>query len=211
VTVAARTDLQIGLEVDGVVVIPPGQFPAPEKLSYVDTVIKFSAGPDPDANVHADPQAVLGAPGAKPADRFVALGGGGRLTVGFAERDIVATGGNDVIVFVHPQDDQRRYRVEAFSVPARRWLPIGESIGVTQGFDLAVAGLNATRGIRIIDTSGRVIGPDRLPLSAPGVAVAAVGVRRVRPHRRYFGQWCWCCRWLLRVSPRFRDQAGGQG
>jgi hypothetical protein len=206
VTGPAGTDLSVGLQVDGVVVIPPAPFPVPDRLVFADQVIAFSPGPDPAANQHSDPQAALGTPAGKPAGVFTALGARGSLTVGVTGKDIVAAGGNDVMVFVPSQQPLRSYRVEAFSVPSRSWIPIGESVGVSQGFALLAGGLDATRGIRIVDTSGVVLGPDRRPLSDPGTGVTAVGFRKVRPHRRYFGEWCWCIRWLRGLlDPRPRS------
>jgi hypothetical protein len=203
VTGPAGTDLAVGLQVDGVEVIPPAPFPTPDRLVFADEVVGFAPGPDQTTNRHADPQAALGNPTGRPADRFVALGAAGTLTLAVSDRDIVARAdGNDVLVFVAAQQPPRSYRVEAYSVPDRRWVPLGSSVGFSEGFALSAAGLDATRGVRVIDTSGVVLGPDRRPLDDPGVGVAAVGFRAVRRHKRYLGPWCGPCRWLLGLLDR---------
>ena len=189
----------VTLRFDGNDVVSRHPVVRPEDLSYVNRVIRFSPGLFPDANQFADPAAALGTVVGKPADRFVALGAGGTLTLALEELDILARGDDDVTVFMPPEGERRSYEVLAFDVRARSWVPLGTSIGVTQGFGLAAAGLTATRGIRVRDTSGRARGDDRAPLSAPGVGVRGVGVRHVGGHRRYGGRWCWCLAWLRRL------------
>jgi hypothetical protein len=196
VGVVSGADLSIGLQAHGEVVVAPKPVPLERDLHFADEVVSFRPGPDRTANQQSDPADALGAPGSKPPGRFVSLGGNGVLTVAVRNCDIVAAGGNDVTVFVHRDTDPRSYRVEAYSVPDRSWRSLGESPGVTRSFDLGTAGLTATRAIRIADTSGRAVGADGVSLATPGVSVAAVGVRRIRRHRRAFGEWCWCWRFL---------------
>ena len=90
-----------------------------------------------------------------------------------------------------------RYRVEAYAVERRTWVSLGDSPGVTKSFSLHSSGVHATRGLRIVDTSHVAYDPAGAPMPDPGVAVAAVGVRTLRKHRRWFGPWCWCCRRLV--------------
>jgi hypothetical protein len=194
----------VGVQFDGQDVIPARPLPPLADLHYVDEVIRFNDGAIASANQHGDPQAVLGSIDGKPADTFVSLGAAGQLTVGFRRQVILATdGGDDITVFIQPDDDLRSYRLEAYSTEhrhdddddgyedhehgdRRHWVPLGDSIGVTQSFSLRAAGLESAPALRITDTSGRVRGADFNPLTTPGVSVRGVGVLRTgrdRPFR----------------------------
>ncbi len=191
----------VGVQFDGQDVIPARPVPPLAGLHYVDQVIRFRGGAIASANQHSDPQAVLGTVDGKPADTFVSLGAGGQLTVGFRQQVILAAdGGDDITVFIEPDDDLRAYRLEASSTEHRhedddngdddnghgdhrRWVPLGESIGVTQSFSLSAAGLEYTGALRITDTSGRARGADLNPLTTPGVSVRGVGVLKTGRER----------------------------
>jgi len=196
----------VGVQFDGQDVIPARPVPPLADLHYVDEVIRFDAGAIASANQHGDPQAVLGSIDGKPADTFLSLGAAGQLTVGFRRQVILATdGGDDITVFIQPDDDLRAYRLEAYSTEHRHeddgdeddghgdhehedhrhWVPLGESIGVTQSFGLRAAGLESTPALRITDTSGRARGTDLNPLTTPGVSVRGVGVLRTGRDRPF--------------------------
>ena len=188
----------VGVQFNGQDVIPARPVPPLADLHYVDEVIRFDAGAIASANQHSDPQAVLGSIDGKPAGTFVSLGAGGQLTVGFRRQVILADDdGDDITVLIQPDDDLRAYRLEAYSTEHRHedddedddngdddhghrdhrhWVPLGESIGVTQSFSLRAAGLEYTPALRITDTSGRARGADLNPLTTPGVSVRGVGV-----------------------------------
>lgn len=198
----------VGVQFNGQDVIPVRPVPPVADLHYVDEVIRFDAGAIASANQHNDPQAVLGSIDGKPAGTFVSLGAGGQLTVGFRRRVIVAEdGGDDITVFIQPDDDLRSYRLEAYSTEhrhddddddddnghdddnrhghRRHWVSLGESIGVTQSFSLRAAGLEHTPALRITDTSGRARGADLSPLTTPGVSVLGVGVLKTGRDRPF--------------------------
>jgi hypothetical protein len=185
----------VGLDYLGQTVVPIRPIPPLDDLYYVDEVLSFAPGVVREANAHADPAVALGTVAGKPSNQFVALGAAGRLAVAIRDHVIIATHHDDVTVFVHPEGDRRRYRVEAYDVRGRRWLSLGESPGVTQSFQLGTAGLDATRGIRIVDTSGRAKDVDGQPLTAPGACITGVGVVKIERHRRYGGRFCRWCRW----------------
>jgi hypothetical protein len=167
----------IGLSFGGADVITPKPTPALGDLHYVDHVISFEAGLIKDANTHADPHAALGTVVGKPADTFVALGAGGRLTVAVKHRIILPSRqGADITVIVHPDADLRSYRVEVFVPGFRKWVTIGESIGVTESFSLEAKHHPFALAIRVTDTSGHFRGTDLRPLAAPGVGIRGVGV-----------------------------------
>ena len=172
----------VGVQFDGQDVIPPRSVPPLADLHYVDEIIRFDAGAIASANQHSDPQAVLGSIDGKPAGTFVSLGAAGRLVVGFYWQVILAgDSGDDITVFIQPDADLRSYRVEAYSAEDMHgenghWVPLGESIGVTQSFSLRPARLESALALRITDTSGRARDGDLKPLSTPGVSVRGVGV-----------------------------------
>jgi hypothetical protein len=189
----------VGVQFDGQDVIPPRPLPPLAGLHYVDEVLGFDVGAIASANQHADPHAALGSIAGRPADQFVALGAGGKLGVAIRESVIVAAGGDDdITVFVQPEDDLRSYRVDVFDVWHRKWVHLGDSIGVTQAFGLRAAKLRDTRGIRITDTSGRARAADLSGLSAPGACITGVGVRKIEP-RREDDLFCLCRRFLWRL------------
>jgi hypothetical protein len=192
VTFDPGTTPSIGLQFGGNLVLVPAPMPAIGDLQYVDQVVTFEPGQIKDANQHADPNAALGTVVNKPADRFVSVGAGGRLTVAVHHRLIKACGDDDITVFVAPDADLRSYRVEAQSWTHKTWVLLGTSIGVTQSFSLKTARLRSTEAIRITDTSGRTRDANFKPLATPGVSVRGVGARKVgdRPRR--------CCRWRRR-------------
>jgi hypothetical protein len=177
VTFDPRTTPAIGLQFGGNLLLEPTPIPVIGDLKYVDRVVTFEPGQIKDANRHADPSAALGTVVNKPADRFVSLGAGGRLTVAVTDRVIKA--GGDITVFVAPDVDLRSYRVEAHSRAHETWVLLGTSIGVTQSFSLRKARLMSTEAIRITDTSGRVRDANFKPLPTPGVSVRGVGARTV--------------------------------
>ena len=196
----------VGVQFDGQDVIPARPVPPVADLHYVDEVIRFDAGAIAAANQHSDPQAVLGSVDGKPAGTFVSLGAGGQLTVGFRHRVILADDGDDITVFIQPDDDLRSYRLEAYSTEhrhhddddddnghddddghehRRHWVSLGESIGVTQSFSLGAAGLRHTPALRLIDTSGRARGADHKALITPGVSVGEIGALRTGRDRPF--------------------------
>lgn len=155
-------------------------FPAPALL-YPDQVISFRPGAIQAANQHADPQAALGSVAGQPAGTFTSLGAGGELVVGFDRHVILASddGDDEITVFVQPDADLRAYRVEAHSMALGRWMPLGESTGVTQSFGLHHARLRYTVALRITDMSGRTRDAALRPLTTPGVSVRGIGVLKI--------------------------------
>ena len=109
----------VGVQFNGQDVIPARPVPPLADLHYVDEVISFDAGAIASANQHSDPQAVLGSVEGKPAGTFVSLGAAGQLTVGFRRQVILADDGDDITVFIQPDDDLRAYRLEAYSTEHR--------------------------------------------------------------------------------------------
>lgn len=169
------------------VIVPTPPAPVGD-LKYVDRVFRFCPGVLEDANQHANPREALGSVVDKPADRFVALGAGGSLDVGFRDQVFVACGDDDVTVFVRPVGDPRAYRVEAYSVERRRWITLGESPGATQSFSLRRCGIRHALAIRVVDISGRAKGANGVPLSDPGVNIRGIGALKTKhlflPHDR---------------------------
>ncbi|MFD0522071.1 vWA domain-containing protein [Paractinoplanes durhamensis] len=204
ITFPPGTAPSVGLESLGEPVVTVRPIPPLDDLYFVDEVLSFTPGAIKDANTHADPAAALGTVVAKPTNQFLALGGHGRLTVAIRDHAIVATRSHDdVTVFVDPGHEGRGYRVEAFDVRAKRWVPLGESPGLTQSFRLRDAGLDATRGIRVTDTSGRIRDDAGLPLTSPGACLTGVGVLKIERHVPYGGRFCrWCSWWRWWPAPR---------
>jgi hypothetical protein len=169
----------IGVGFGGATVIPATPIPAVGDLTYIDKVVKFEPGQITTANRHADPAAALGTVLGKPADRFLSLGAGGRLTAAFNRRIILASGhDDDITVFVRPDTDRRSYRLEAYVFDHKRWVSLGDSIGVTQSFGLRPANLVFALALRVVDTSGRTRGAGAVPLTTPGVSISGIGVRK---------------------------------
>jgi Mg-chelatase subunit ChlD len=187
----------VGFEFGGVAVIPARPLAPLPRLHYVDQVVSFEGGVVQAANRHADPRAALGSVAAKPDDQFVSLGAAGRLTVAIGGSVVVATGEDDVTVFVRPDDDLRSYHVEARERTGGeddgnddshgdrgdrgdrgRWVVLGVSSGITQAFGLRRAGIERADEIRITDTSHRARDVAFAPLASPGVSVRGVGVVR---------------------------------
>ncbi|MEC4018812.1 hypothetical protein [Streptomyces sp. H27-D2] len=179
VTFDPKVNPAIGFQFGGREVLVPKPVPPIADLQYVNRVIRFDAGAIKSANQHADPQAALGSVVGKPATKFLSLGALGALVAAIDHRVILA-GGNDadVTVFVRPDTDLRSYRVEAYSVDHRKWVPLGESTGITQSFGLRRAKLKFAIALRITDTSGRTRGDDLKPLTTPGVSVRGIGAAR---------------------------------
>jgi uncharacterized protein YegL len=183
-------DPAVGIEFGGKDVIEPRPLSPVGDLHYVDRVVRFEQGAIESANQHADPEAALGSVVQKPAGQFVSLGAGGVLTVGFQNGVVRAAADDDVTVFVHRDADLRSYRVEARVAERgigsgrddeRRWVPLGESIGVTQSFGLRQAGLSIVEAVRVVDTSLRTRGSDLQPLETPGVSIRGVGAIDLAP------------------------------
>jgi peptidoglycan hydrolase-like protein with peptidoglycan-binding domain len=185
VTFHPNTNPAIGLQFGGQNIVKPAPVPPIGDLHYPNRVISFTPGAIQAANQHADPDAALGAIVGKPAGTFVSLGAGGQLVVGFYWQVILAgDDGDDITVFIQPDADLRSYRVEAYSVDDvhrgnGHWVPLGESIGVTQSFSLRRAALVSAFALRITDTSGRTRDADLKPLSTPGVSVRGVGALKI--------------------------------
>jgi hypothetical protein len=170
----------VGLEVDGVEVIPPQKTAPITQSRYVDRVVEFSLGGEAElgANLHREPQAVLGDVTIKPADQFVSLGAYGSLTVAIQGQMIVATGEDDLTVFVQPDEDLRSYQVEVLPAGSQSWVTLVNSSGITQSFSLAQVGVKVASTIRITDTSGRTRNASLEPISTPGVSIRGVGVHQ---------------------------------
>ncbi|MFI2508897.1 hypothetical protein [Streptomyces sp. NPDC018972] len=150
--------------------------PPLRELHYPTRVVTFVPGALNHNNTHGNPEAVLGTVQGKGSDKFVALGGGGQLVVGF-DGDVLLEGDEDVTVFVHPDTDLRAYRVEAFSQERQEWVTLGESTGVTETFRLSADRMTSPR-LRLTDISGRGRDSDLNPLATPGVSLRGIGVRR---------------------------------
>jgi hypothetical protein len=185
---------KVSVTVGGDPVVVDVTVPAPSGLQYADQVVEHTPGAEaePGANQHADPNAVLGDPGA-PVEDFLALGAGGHVTVAVAKQHVLATGDDDVNVIVASTTDLRTYRVQAREPVTGRWVDLGSSAGVSASFGLKAAGLVSSAAIRVLDTSGRTREPDLSVSDAPGALVAAVGFRKV-------GQApTGCMSWLARL------------
>ncbi|GIH14139.1 VWA domain-containing protein [Rugosimonospora africana] len=178
VTFDPKHQPDIGLQFGGVEVIKPKPVPPVGKLHYPDRVDSFQAGQIKAANQHDEPKDVLGTVVDKPDGVFLALGAGGNVVVSFTRQVILASGDDDITVFVHPDTDLRSYRVEAYSLERRKWVPLGESVGVTESFSLRDAKLKLTLAVKVTDTSRRTRDANAVPLSAPGVSVRGIGVTK---------------------------------
>jgi len=190
VTYDPKSTPQIGFEYGGVQVIDPIRVVPLGELKYPNRVVDFDPGREKKANQHKDAKDALGDVSTKPADKFVALGAYGDLTLGFSKQLILAEADDDVTVFVAPSADRRGYRVDAFDLRHSCWRELGSSSGTTASFGLKQAGLLFTPAIRIADISGRARGDDGKPLTAPGVGIRGMGVLRTTrdlPH----GHWKW--------------------
>ena len=181
VTFDPREPVTIGLQHGGVHVAAPARTVPLADLQYPDQVIDVALGPIEAANQHADARAALGNVGEKPPDRFVSLGAGGTVVLGFLGKAITAEAEDDVTVFVAQDRDRRSFRVEALSPATNTWVELGTSVGNTQSFGLRKAGLESAPAIRISDTSGRTRDDALRPLATPGVSVRGVGVLRTVP------------------------------
>ncbi|MEU6726455.1 hypothetical protein ABZ917_22370 [Nonomuraea wenchangensis] len=167
--------LEIGFGFGGVKVIDMQRYRPPDRLHFPDRVLEYSPGirhgRTPDAKI------VLGSITRKKPDKAVSLGGGGSVSVGFADRVVLAhRDGGDVTVFVRPDTDLRPYRLDALDEPTGSWVNVGVSSGVTATFSLADSGLAETPALRVTDLSGRTRGPDNKVLRTPGVSVRGIGV-----------------------------------
>lgn len=167
----------IGLLYDGQEVVSPQSTLPLGDLQYPDRVFDFTPGALDHANRHLEAEAVLGPLHLKESDRFVSLGGGGRLVVGFVQHVVVGGSDADVTVFVRFDEEPCAYRLEAFSMARQDWVTLGESTGVTKSFSLRAGQLESTPALRITDTSGRIRDAERHLLQTPGVGIRAVGVR----------------------------------
>jgi hypothetical protein len=168
----------IGLQIDGQEVIPSRAITPVAQLHYADQVVDFQIGLEAEegANQHRDPQAALGDVTTKKQGEFVSLGAAGSLTVGVRAQFILAQGEDDVTVFVQPDEDLRRYSVEALPAGGGdNWVKLGTSPGVTQSFSLSKAKLTAAAAIRISDASGQMRG------STPGVSIRGIGFKKYGP------------------------------
>jgi len=175
----------IRLQVDNEEIIPSREITPVAELHYVDQVLEFKIGLEAEegANQHRDPQIILGDITTRKQGDFVSLGAYGSLTVGFKGKAILAQGGDDITIFIQPDDDLRSYQVEVLPVGQKTWVMLGSSAGVTQSFSLSHVGLKRARAIRITDTSGSTNGLDFEALSTPGVSIRGVGAKKVRKQR----------------------------
>jgi hypothetical protein len=204
VSYSAGTTPSIGLIVDGEVIVPPTPLVPTHKLTYVDKVIRFRAGAEakPGANKHTDPDAALGDPTRKKPDEFVSLGARGSLVVAVNGKLIEPIrGGDDITVFVHPDEEPRAYEVEVLPIPAALpvgatipvlqfgWVSLGTSPGITQSFNLRKAGVKIAAAIRISDRSGLTRDSQFKPSSTPGVSIAGVGVKKTSDFPGGTGLW----------------------
>jgi hypothetical protein len=151
-----------------------------EQLSFADRVLAFDLGGEAEkgANQHRAPEAALGDVSQRERDQFVSLGAFGSLAVGVDGRKIVATGGDDLTVFVHIDSPLRPYVVEAQG--RGDWIELGRSEGVTQSFSLSQAGLKSTPAIRVRDLSGRTRDATLGPSATPGVSIRGVGFQATK-------------------------------
>jgi hypothetical protein len=170
----------VGFLYDGKEVISPKTALSLGELRYPDRVMAFVPGAVNLTNAQKDPEAALGTVIGKEPDRFVALGAGGHLVVGFEQQVVLGGTDADVTVFVRPDEDQRAYRVEAFSQEHQDWVSLGESYGATKSFQLRTAQLDSTLALRVTDLSGRTRDTELNPLTTPGVSVLGVGVMHTR-------------------------------
>ena len=170
-------------------IVPIGQF------IWVDQVVKFTPGLEgaPGANKHTNPDDALGDILATP-NTFTSLGGYGSLAVRIRGQLITASGGDEVTVFVQPDDSPRAYLVEALSAnrgddkdkdkddddddddKTAQWVALGTSPGTTASFSLSAGKLSAAKAICITDQSG-LTGTRSNPYPTPGVSVNAVGIK----------------------------------
>ncbi|HEY2669133.1 MAG TPA: hypothetical protein VGJ07_02025 [Rugosimonospora sp.] len=176
VTFDPKTNPDIGVQFGGVEVIRPRPVPPVGNLHYPDRVNSFEPGQIKAANKHADPKTILGTVVKKSEDAFLSLGAGGNVVVSINKQVILASGDDDVTVFVHPDTDLRSYRVDAYSLDRRKWVALGTSVGVTDSFSLRAAKLKLSVAIRVVDTSGRTRDDQAVPLPTPGVSLRGIGV-----------------------------------
>jgi hypothetical protein len=175
----------VGVIVGGTIAVPKTPVVNLPALHYIDRVFQFHLGREavPGANKHTDPHACLGDFTTRPAPpQFVSLGGRGSIVVGFKDHAMVGGGGgDDVTIFVAPDEEPRPYLVEATDDDDRDdWHEIGRSPGVTQSFGLQRhSRVMKARALRITDLSGRIRNNNGTPSPSPGVSVVAVGALKV--------------------------------
>ncbi|MGH9280790.1 MAG: vWA domain-containing protein [Acidimicrobiales bacterium] len=155
---------------------------SPAALAFADKVVAFKRGYEAEkgANRHCDPKDALGDVTVKPTDRFVSLGGFGRVVFAVYDHVIVSQGDDDITVFVRPDDGLRSYQVDVRR-PGRgqRWTKLGTSPGVTKSFSLR-GRVEEAAEVRIGDTSGRARTSDFRPSESPGVSILGVGFGATR-------------------------------
>ena len=196
----------ISVAVEGEDVVKSTPIAPVADLVYASRVVEFTVGGEaaPGANQHRDPTAALGDITAKGADDFVALGGLGALAVAPGDVAVVASGADDVTVFVRGDETRRAYRVEALTTGSPgHWVEIGSSEGVTQSFSLGAARLRAARAIRVSDTSGRTRTGDFQPSSSPGASIRGIGFAKVGPAP---AEPRGCLGWLMTLWQAIRDR-----
>ena len=59
-----------------------------------------------------------------------------------------------------------------------KWVPLGQSKGITQAFSLKQAGIKAAAAVRIVDAGGRTLTRRFKPSPTPGVSILGVGFSR---------------------------------
>jgi hypothetical protein len=154
---------------------------SPAQLTFTSAVLAFKPGQTarPGLNEHADPRAALGDIAVKEPGQFLSLGGFGSVTLGLERQFIVGETDSDLTVFVRPDVELRPYRVDVLVTGLRpRWVPLGESPGVSQSFSLAKAGIRSVYAVRITDASGRTRTNELRESTSPGVSILGVGVRK---------------------------------
>ncbi|MDC0679052.1 vWA domain-containing protein [Sorangium atrum] len=185
----------VDIEVLGVSLLHGFQLLVLKDLVFAEQVSKLRLGGEaaPGANRHTDGDAVLGDPTPKPRDVFVSLGAYGELAVA---APAMANPARAVTVFVQPEEVLQSYRVEVLPAAARsptdlfsavkagvlkalrqKWIPLGTSPGVTRTFSLVRVAPNGVSAVRVVDTSGKTRGRDRLPSASPGVSLRGIGFR----------------------------------
>jgi hypothetical protein len=181
---ATEAKMTFNLKVNGEDVITNQGILSVALLHYADQILAFEPGlTDKDQNdQHRNPEDALGDVTIKQEDQFVNLGISGSLALGLKNQAILVGSGEDVVVFVKPDEELHPYQVEALPLYSKdQWIELGTSPGVTSAFSLRTAGLKSVKAIRINDRSSRSGSESG---GRHGVSLLGVGFENVGPERQ---------------------------
>ena len=147
----------------------PAASPVTAKSFYAQKII--SSDIRGSGNQYKKPDAALGPPDAQSGyEGFVSLGGEGWIIVDMG-KDIVDGTGYDLEIYElgssYPDSTSEAYKVFASKYPNKDWIYLEKGSDIS-GFDLADAGLDSVRYVKIVDDTGTNSG------ESPGADIDAI-------------------------------------